>query len=342
MKVSIGIIAGGKSSRMGSDKSKLNDLGKTFLDGLVDKFKDYDLIISANEDLPPYETVKDTYKDIGPLGGIYEILRATKNPYAFTVPVDMVEVDQAIVKASLMGLVDEVDCVCYRDEDRIYPASALYSKRILSVIEDQIGKKDYKLSNLLDRISTKYLDLKYFTFKDKFININRPTDYKKYATPLIAICGKKNSGKTTFIGRLVKVLSDTGIRVSVVKHDGHDFVLDQEDTDTFNYKENGAYETLIYNDKYYKLDGKERDLKKLISKMDKVDLIIVEGLKDSEFEKYEVIREGEPVANEKNLKGFIRPSDFRIENFKEDKNIKSFDINKPEVFVNFLREKFFL
>ena len=38
-----------------------------------------------------------------------------------------------------------------------------------------------------------------------------------------AISGIKNSGKTTFLEHLVPVLRARGLRVAVIKHDGHDF-----------------------------------------------------------------------------------------------------------------------
>ena len=36
-----------------------------------------------------------------------------------------------------------------------------------------------------------------------------------------AISGIKNSGKTTFLEHLVPVLRARGLRVAVIKHDGH-------------------------------------------------------------------------------------------------------------------------
>ena len=40
---------------------------------------------------------------------------------------------------------------------------------------------------------------------------------------LVAVCGVKNSGKTTLLSRLVGELSKEGMKVAVIKHDGHDF-----------------------------------------------------------------------------------------------------------------------
>ncbi len=38
-----------------------------------------------------------------------------------------------------------------------------------------------------------------------------------------AVCGIKNSGKTTLTEKIVKALTGRGMRVAVIKHDGHAF-----------------------------------------------------------------------------------------------------------------------
>ena len=43
---------------------------------------------------------------------------------------------------------------------------------------------------------------------------------------IFAISGVKNSGKTTLICRLLEIFKDKGLKVAVLKHDGHDFVPD--------------------------------------------------------------------------------------------------------------------
>ena len=40
---------------------------------------------------------------------------------------------------------------------------------------------------------------------------------------IVAISGIKNSGKTTLICRLLEIFKEKGLRVAVLKHDGHDF-----------------------------------------------------------------------------------------------------------------------
>ena len=66
-----------------------------------------------------------------------------------------------------------------------------------------------------------------------------------------AISGVKNSGKTTLITKLLPVLTDRGLKVATIKHDGHDFQTDVPGTDTFAHFQAGAYGTVVFSDHKY-------------------------------------------------------------------------------------------
>ena len=53
--------------------------------------------------------------------------------------------------------------------------------------------------------------------------------------PVISIIGWSGVGKTTFFEKLIKVLKEKGIRLGVVKQDGHEFDVDKEGKDSFTY-----------------------------------------------------------------------------------------------------------
>lgn len=119
---------------------------------------------------------------------------------------------------------------------------------------------------------------------------------------VVSVCGVKNSGKTTLLTRLVKELTESGIKVAVIKHDGHDFICDAEGSDTDRLKKAGAYGTAIFSDyriAVHKTGTKEKE-KELFGMFPEADLIFLEGLKDSDYPKIEVIRKGvsdRPVSN---------------------------------------------
>ena len=58
---------------------------------------------------------------------------------------------------------------------------------------------------------------------------------------IFAISGVKNSGKTTLICKLLEIFKEKGLKVAVLKHDGHDFEPDIPGTDTYRQLQAGAY-----------------------------------------------------------------------------------------------------
>ena len=53
---------------------------------------------------------------------------------------------------------------------------------------------------------------------------------------IIAVSGAKNSGKTTLIERLIKYYDKIGIKTAAIKHDGHNFAPDRENSDSRKLK----------------------------------------------------------------------------------------------------------
>lgn len=115
--------------------------------------------------------------------------------------------------------------------------------------------------------------------------------------PVVCICGRKNVGKTTMIEKLLPCLLEKGVRVGVIKHDGHDFVPDVPGTDSARLHAAGAYATAIYSEErqVYYTEQKNvsfEEIKNRLTALQKepFDLLLVEGLKDSEYDKIEIMR----------------------------------------------------
>ena len=54
---------------------------------------------------------------------------------------------------------------------------------------------------------------------------------------VLAVSGVHNSGKTTLLEKLLPVLRSRGLKVGVIKHDGHDFTPDVPGTDSYRLAE---------------------------------------------------------------------------------------------------------
>jgi molybdopterin-guanine dinucleotide biosynthesis protein B len=115
------------------------------------------------------------------------------------------------------------------------------------------------------------------------------------ATPVLAIVGWKNSGKTTLATRLVAELTRRGFRVACVKHAHHDADIDHEGTDTFRLRAAGAKEVALVTARRWAIihelgDDPEPALSETLARLSPADIVIMEGYKREPISKIEVRR----------------------------------------------------
>lgn len=116
------------------------------------------------------------------------------------------------------------------------------------------------------------------------------------ATPVICVVGKKKSGKTTFIEKLLPELRALGISVGTVKHDAHTFEMDVEGKDSWRHRRAGAETVCVSSPDrvaLIKQVEKEMTLSELADQFfaDR-QLVIAEGFFRSDHPKIEVHRSG--------------------------------------------------
>ncbi|MGH7154660.1 MAG: molybdopterin-guanine dinucleotide biosynthesis protein B [Acetobacteraceae bacterium] len=111
---------------------------------------------------------------------------------------------------------------------------------------------------------------------------------------VLGIIGWSGSGKTTLITALLPLLRTRGLRVSTIKHAHHGFDMDRPGKDTFRHRAAGAHEVLVASGRRWALlhevDGDEPTLSMLLSHLEPVDVVLVEGFKTHPFAKLEVFR----------------------------------------------------
>ena len=101
---------------------------------------------------------------------------------------------------------------------------------------------------------------------------------------VLAVVGRKKSGKTTTIENLVIKLSQKGINIAVIKHISKpDFTIDTVGKDTWKFAQAGA-KTIVsvaQNEiaKIEKVSIKKISLEMLLKKCRDNELVIIEGLK---------------------------------------------------------------
>ncbi len=117
--------------------------------------------------------------------------------------------------------------------------------------------------------------------------------------PILSVVGRSNTGKTTFIERLIPILKAKGLRVATIKHHLHDFESDREGKDSYRHKKAGAKIAMVVSPQKVAFTAdteKELTLAELVSTYVRdVDLVIVEGFKQEPTPKIEIYRYSEEV-----------------------------------------------
>ena len=114
----------------------------------------------------------------------------------------------------------------------------------------------------------------------------------------IIFYGPPGTGKTTFLEKLIPKLKAYGLKIAIVKHDGHRFDIDYEGKDSDRFTKAGADVTgLISSEKAVLMDNRTVDPEEFLKKIDGVDLILTEGFKHGPWPKIMLHRKenGKPM-----------------------------------------------
>ena len=178
MKLSTAILAGGKRNRTGQNKALLQFNNRSFINRMVKELSGFsETLVSAAvkgdyEDLG-LPVVYDARRDIGPIEGIYQVLKCASEEYVFICGADMPFIKEELVSYMAEQISSDYDCICLADEEYVHPLCAIYSQKVLAVIEGLIAKGQYRLVDILNSVRTKYIRLECTDFDKKVVkNIN--------------------------------------------------------------------------------------------------------------------------------------------------------------------------
>lgn len=198
------ILAGGDSTRLGQPKALLKFDGKMLIELIVEKLQQCFSEITIVTDKPHYYDhlsvrltgdLLDTELK-SPLRGIHAGLSASKMSFQFVVGCDMPFILPALI-GYMSNFLGRCDAVVPRNNDHFQPLHAFYHKRCVETIEEQIRKKEYKVSDFFSHINTCYINreeiIRYDPFECSFLNINTWSDYKKALACYLAGQGSKQN-----------------------------------------------------------------------------------------------------------------------------------------------------
>lgn len=124
--------------------------------------------------------------------------------------------------------------------------------------------------------------------------------------PVFAFAAYSGTGKTTVIEKIVRELKAKGLRLAVIKHDGHRFEIDHEGKDSWRFAHAGADITIISSvEKTAYIEQRELSLRQLIEMVHDVDLILVEGYKNETLPQIGIARKATGKGFTADLSRFI-------------------------------------
>jgi molybdenum cofactor guanylyltransferase len=157
------ILAGGKSTRMGTDKAFIEFEGRSLLEralGLARSVTPDVRIVGAREKFAPFApVVEDIFRERGPLGGIHAALLGSQTELNFMLAVDMPFVSvtflQYLIREARTAA--EATVIVPRSDGRRQPLCAVYRRRFADAAEPALLAGRNRIDSLFDTVETRVI-----------------------------------------------------------------------------------------------------------------------------------------------------------------------------------------
>ena len=178
------ILAGGKSSRMGSCKAELPWGGKTLVEHQVNKISALgisDIMVSGySRPVTGTRFVPDIYPEKGPLSGIHACLCAAKSAACFVISVDaplfLPDEMKLLIKAHLAG---DSPITVAEHRGTLEPLIGVYDSSLSDAAEEILQGANTSVKHLLDQIGFAVCE---FSDENSVRNCNTPDEYNELYT----------------------------------------------------------------------------------------------------------------------------------------------------------------
>ena len=179
------VLAGGRSSRMGTPKAGLEWHGSTLLRHVADVVGSAAgqviVVRAAGQEMPTLpdgvRVVEDAREGRGPLEGLRAGLRRLEPAVeaAYVAAVDLPFLTPEAVRRALTALAEGVDAAVPRAGGRAHPLAAAYRATVLPVVDGLLAEGRARMGDLLERLDVAWLEEE----PDALRNLNTPADYAR-------------------------------------------------------------------------------------------------------------------------------------------------------------------
>jgi molybdopterin-guanine dinucleotide biosynthesis protein A len=176
------ILAGGKSSRMGTDKGFLLLDEKPFVQYSIDALKPLVseiMIVSDNSDYDIFglKRINDSFKNAGPVAGIYSGLKASSNEYNLILSCDIPLITSQILQKLIDNIDNDFQIIQVESQGKSMPLIAIYKKEVWNIFNTILKNGERRLRVAIKSCKSKNIILeKEYEFST--MNVNTQNELK--------------------------------------------------------------------------------------------------------------------------------------------------------------------
>ncbi|HEX2934748.1 MAG TPA: molybdenum cofactor guanylyltransferase [Bacteroidales bacterium] len=176
------VLAGGRSSRMGTDKSLMLLHGKPIISHVIEAIKPLcdQVVISSNKsvyDFTGCDVWPDLYPIQAPMIGIYSCLKRSTTDLNIVVSCDIPFVETALF-TNLLQNMEGSDIIVPVHDNYVEPLCAIYKKKVVPALQQFIDQQNYRLFEFVEHMPHRRLEINPSTFSKRiFLNINTMDDF---------------------------------------------------------------------------------------------------------------------------------------------------------------------
>lgn len=182
------VLAGGKSSRMGTNKSLLYiDENQPVIQRIFEalqKVNDETIVVTNHpEDFDFLQAAKvgDRYLDMGPLAGLETAMYHIDADSFMIAACDMPFIKPGVY-SYLKQQLRSYDAVVPVFDGQVHPLAGIYKRKVLPGIQQRLQSHDLRVRSFFDDFNVLYADdfsaFSHAAIEKHFFNMNNPTEYE--------------------------------------------------------------------------------------------------------------------------------------------------------------------
>lgn len=187
--ISVAILAGGQSQRMGQDKAFLEVGGQTVIERVINCVRPLsdDVFISTNSPEKYHRfglrLVADIYPGKAALGGIFSAISAARYAHVLVVACDLPLLNPRLLRY-LIELAPTADVIApLLKPPQPETTHTIYSKNCLPAIEARLAANQLRVIGFFEAVTVRYVERPQIVRFDpqlhSFINLNTPHDWEQ-------------------------------------------------------------------------------------------------------------------------------------------------------------------